>query len=370
MEETYTFTKKNTLAAKGIAITFLLLYHCFSQVSRLGGAEVSFWPLQQETAIRICRVMMNCVGMFAFLSVYGLTLSMKAKHPKYDFDGHEATLFVLKRYVKLVLTFTIPFFFCTGVTFITDTSRYKNGLWANIISVVMDFFGLGHLFDTQLLVNTWWYLSLEVLLIVFLPFALRFYKKYSWLMVIMFLLPGSFLIEKGVHLTKYLFVVPLAICFADQNVFGKLKTYSPVKNRVAGKGIKFICSTGILLALLVMWDSQWGYERFGFALNGLIPVAVIYWAYEFLLDIPVLHQILEFLGKHSANVFYIHTFIRTLWLRDVTYSFGHAALIWGFLMGSSILISIGLGVVKRVTRFDKISDFVLNGIVGWADRNL
>ena len=70
-----------------------------------GGAEVSFWPLPQNLAMLISLCMVHCVGMFAFLSVYGLTLSMKSKYPEYDFDGHTATLFVLKRYVKLVLTF-------------------------------------------------------------------------------------------------------------------------------------------------------------------------------------------------------------------------------------------------------------------------
>ena len=74
-----------------------------------------------------------------------------------------------------------------------------------------------------MLVSTWWYLSLEVLLIFFLPVALQIYRKYSWLIMMLFLLPGSFLIEKHVHLTKYLFIVPLAICFADQQVFERLK---------------------------------------------------------------------------------------------------------------------------------------------------
>ena len=48
MEQTIKFTKKNTLAVKGIAISFLLCYHCFSQTARMGGAEVSFWPLPQN----------------------------------------------------------------------------------------------------------------------------------------------------------------------------------------------------------------------------------------------------------------------------------------------------------------------------------
>ena len=133
MEQTIKFTKKNTLAVKGIAISFLLCYHCFSQTARMGGAKVSFWPLPQNLAMLISLCMVHCVGMFAFLSVYGLTLSMKSKYPEYDFDGHTATLFVLKRYVKLVLTFLVPFVFCVGVTFVTDTFRYPAGMFANII---------------------------------------------------------------------------------------------------------------------------------------------------------------------------------------------------------------------------------------------
>ena len=49
-----------------------------------GWAEVSFWPLPQNLAMLISLCMVHCVGMFAFLSVYGLTLSMKSKYPEYD----------------------------------------------------------------------------------------------------------------------------------------------------------------------------------------------------------------------------------------------------------------------------------------------
>ena len=114
--------------------------------------------------------------------------------------------------------------------------------------------------------------ELEVLLIFFLPVALQIYRKYSWLIVMLFLLPGSFLIEKHVHLTKYLFIVPLAICFADQQVFERLKSWKPLKSQALSKFLKFVVSTGMILALLMLWNSRWALERFEFMLNGLIPV--------------------------------------------------------------------------------------------------
>ena len=131
------FTKNNTLAVKGIAISFLLFYHCFSQASRMGGgASVDFTPLSREVAMMISRCMVQCVGLFAFLSVYGLTRSVKKKYQSFEFSGREGTLLVLERYLHLVLFFTVPFFFCMGVTFLTDTSSYAKGLVSTLVSIV------------------------------------------------------------------------------------------------------------------------------------------------------------------------------------------------------------------------------------------
>ena len=219
-------------------------------------------------------------------------------------------------------------------------------------------------------INTWWYLSLEILLIFFMPFLVRFYKRYGWLMVFMFLLIGSFMLEKHVHLTKYLLVAPLAVCFADQNVLERLREFHIVKNAVLNKLLKFILSTGALYVLCEMFNTQWGIDHFEFALNGVIPVLIVYWSYEFVIGIPGIRQILQFIGKHSANIFYIHTFIRAVWLRDPTYSLGHAAVIWLFILVVSLALSILLGVVQKIIRFDKFSAWISNSIISWADRTL
>ena len=78
---------------KGIAISFLLFYHCFSKKSRMGGMYVDFAPLSREAAMMISRCMVQCVGLFAFLSVYGLTRSVKKKYQSYEFSGKELCLY-------------------------------------------------------------------------------------------------------------------------------------------------------------------------------------------------------------------------------------------------------------------------------------
>ena len=119
-----------------------------------------------------------------------------------------------------------------------------------------------------------------------------------------------------------------------------------------------------------MGDTTVNIDHFEFALNGVIPVLIVYWSYEFVIGIPGIRQILQFIGKHSANIFYIHTFIRAVWLRDPTYSLGHAAVIWLFILVVSLALSILLGVVQKIIRFDKFSAWISNSIISWADRTL
>ena len=189
-------------------------------------------------------------------------------------------------------------------------------------------------------------------------------------MVFMFLLVGSFMLEKHVHLTKYLFVAPLAVCFADQNVLERLKAFCIVKNRFLNKILKLILCTGILYVLCKMFNMKWGTDHFEFVLNGTIPVLIVYMSYEFVIEIPGIRQILEFIGKHSANIFYIHTFIRAVWCKDFTYSLGHVAVIWLFILLSSLTISVMLGFVQKLIHFDQFSAWLTKRILGFADRNL
>ena len=66
------FSKNDTLAAKGAAIIFLIFYHCLSSESRLMGYSVDFAPMAKEDAFLVFESMNICVGMFAFLSSFGL----------------------------------------------------------------------------------------------------------------------------------------------------------------------------------------------------------------------------------------------------------------------------------------------------------
>ena len=371
MKNENTFTKKNTLAIKGLAIFFLIAYHCLSSEDRLFGTTVDFYPLSQATAMRIFLCMETCVGLFAFLSIYGMTLSVKKQYKSFEFTSHEGMLFTVKRYIHLVLTFLLPYFFCAGITLYQGgwMSRYRNGFSANLINVLTDILCIGNLFGTGKLVETWWYLSLEVVFIIFLPVMLKIYKKYSWLTVLMFLLPGSFVVfQADERMIKYLLLFPIAICFADNHVLERLKNFQIIRPFWINKLFKLIILTCVTIVMYRIFDSAWGLEHFKFLLNGILPVLVIWWAYEFLIWIPGISHILEFFGKHSADIFYIHTFIRAMWLKDLTYSFTYAWQIWLFVLLVSLIISLFLDALRKVLHYRQFTGWVTEHIINLCNK--
>lgn len=342
---------------KGIAILFLVCLHCVSQ-DRIQGLDINFWPLDADTANWWVRLTGQCVGMFVFLSVYGMTLSSKKQWSELAFTKKQAGISVLKRYLGLVFKFLIPFWVCFAVTYGLGIHRYTNGFWKNLFSMLMDILCIGNLFGVQMMIPTWWYMSLEVLLIVFLPLVLRFYKKYGWLSVGMTAVIGTIFCQslQENFMTKLLFAVPLAVCFADQEIFEKLKALMLVQNKIVNKIIKSCIAFGVIYILCVFRDKFLVNEtNFQFILLGLTPAVLIYFFYEFIIDLPILRQVLIFFGKHSANIFYIHSFVRGAWLKGVTYSFHSAWLIVAFVFAVTLIISILIEFVMSKTEYNRLT---------------
>lgn len=63
------FTRNNTLAAKAVGIIFMLSHHLFS------ASQLEIWKLDiSDEWIQFSAAGKLCVGIFIFLSGYGLTL--------------------------------------------------------------------------------------------------------------------------------------------------------------------------------------------------------------------------------------------------------------------------------------------------------
>lgn len=374
------FSKDDTLAIKGVAILFLLHYHNFYPVDKFEGYKVNFYPFHMGTMITLTKFLKICVAMFAFLSAYGLTLSLKKYDKNYCINGRQYSHYLKTRLPKLMWGYWFVFIFSCLLCAVMQRDRFElymedgglHGLMWGAFNIIADFLGLASLMNSPTLCGTWWYMSLALFIVIIVPFAARINKKYGFLTLSLLcvFIPrvlisnNSFSVGRENNLLRWVFAVVLGVMFAQKDFLVNMKSVQITGNEAVGKAIKFIISTLVVMLSCIVYVSLSGnasnltYE----IRDGVIPVFIIYYLYEFIIDIPVLRTVLMFIGKHSMNIFLFSSFIRGILFSDFTYSFEHWLLIDIVLLLTSIISSIIIEFIKKVIGYNKLLDVVLKKI--------
>lgn len=86
----------------------------------------------------------------------------------------------------------------------------------------------------------------------------------------------------------------------------------------------------------------------------VVPVFFICFCRYCIIRIPVIKNILEFLGRHSFTLFLTHSFIRYTYLNEFIYSFKNFMLIYVVLFSLSLLLAIVIDLIKKFVQYDKL----------------
>lgn len=357
------FSKNNTLALKGIAIMMMIFHHCFCAANRFKGYDVSFFPLNQNSVIEISLFFKICVSIFAFITGYGLMLSFSKLLKKEETTGKEIGKWTIGRLIKTLsgywIIVVLSLIICQLIDGRTGTVLFKNGPVGGMVSVIANFFGVSNLFGLENFNSTWWYMSIAILFIISIPIFAKMFKKYGHFIILALVIAIPRVIGWQFSSNTYiafLFPVLLGMICAEKNLMVRFANFQIIKkNKIANKVSKFIIETGIIILLYILYNNL-NMKQFWEIHFGIIPMFIILYLYEFFIDIPILKYILEFIGKHSMNIFLIHTFIRTTYMRDFTYSRGNFITIAFILLGISLAISIVLELFKKLIRYDKLTN--------------
>ena len=108
-----TFSKTETLKAKGIAILLLLFHHLFYSVEHIRVSGVICRIIDENTLLIIANNARVCVWIFVFLSAYGLSVKFKQSlnQPEVFLWNQTVKLLVPYQFV-LLLTWIICQLFC------------------------------------------------------------------------------------------------------------------------------------------------------------------------------------------------------------------------------------------------------------------
>ena len=357
-------TKKESNILKCLAILLMLAHHLFMYADQPDFPALVYGPLL-NTPARLAafgQLSKLCVTIFVFITAYGTTMSYRG-----DSMGDDRALMALstRRLVKLLasfqLVYLITFALCPlgGKSWFT---LYSPSRLENLFFALVDFLGLSYIIGTPSYNSAWWYMSLAVTLVLILPWLIKLSRRYGFFL----LLPGLLLVRwlnVEFVLFRYLLIVLLGILLAEYGVAEQIRAWYG-KARLPLKGLTLLCCLGLAGLVSVLWLRSG--DNLLDIYEALLCLPVCLLVLLTIARIPGLNGAAEFLGRHSMNIFFFHAFIYQNWFRDFTYSLGYPALIFLFLLGSSLLFSMAVEGLKKLLHFDR----QISRLSGWACRLL
>jgi len=362
------FTKEHTMQMKGIAIIILLFHHCFLNAQRWatvpyeklattkgwGYYPISFAPFSSHTIQYLASFSKICVAMFVFMTGYGMWVSYESQKKKTTMSNY-----IKKRMVTLMTGFLI-IFVVTEILAI-PTGRFIEVYghdFRSVVYMIIDALGLAKLLETPLFCLTWWYMSLAIVLIMIFPFVHSIMEKYQWVVVVAsIIVPRACGFGQSTDLFRYLLAYTLGMYFAQHDLLARIKEKFMEQN-VAGKLLFLIVSLIGLAVIIKCRQNAWiGWKYLDFW-DGFAAMYVIVISYIYILNGKWIVKGLGFLGKHSMNIFLIHSFYRDVFFHEFTYSFYYAWLDYIVLMAISLVTSIVLEWFKKLIRYEKFIDWV------------
>lgn len=362
------FTKEHTMQMKGIAIIILLFHHCFLNAQRWatvpyeklattkgwGYYPISFAPFSSHTIQYLASFSKICVAMFVFMTGYGMWVSYESQKKKTTMSNY-----IKKRMVTLMTGFLI-IFVVTEILAI-PTGRFIEVYghdFRSVVYMIIDALGLAKLLGTPLFCLTWWYMSLAIVLIMIFPFVHSIMEKYQWVVVVAsIIVPRACGFGQSTDLFRYLLAYTLGMYFAQHDLLARIKEKFMEQN-MAGKLLFLIVSLIGLAVIIKCRQNAWiGWKYLDFW-DGFAAMYVIVISYIYILNGKWIVKGLGFLGKHSMNIFLIHSFYRDVFFHEFTYSFYYAWLDYIVLMAISLVTSIVLEWFKKLIRYEKFIDWV------------
>ena len=99
------FSKKDTNVVKGVAIIAMLFHHCYVTEVSFKAHGVSFAPFSKGTVVSLALWSKVCVGIFVFLSAYGITLALKRLYDNGQYDRKNLSWTSSRRVWKILAGF-------------------------------------------------------------------------------------------------------------------------------------------------------------------------------------------------------------------------------------------------------------------------
>lgn len=344
----YQIHPKETLIIKAVAIIAMLVHHLFYEHPEFGG-----------TIINIGVIGKICVFLFVFLSGYGMTVSF----PKVSgrLVCAKTFFFILcRRLAKFFLNYWFVFFISIliGILFFNRPLEAAYGAKANLLkSFVRDFLGQQGFFSYNV---TWWFNAVIIALWIMFPFFyIAMKNKVMSICILIFLYMDPYVVMHYFHfvasgLATYIFPFTLGIFIALH-----IDWINNFLNKFSSNIVLYVS-----LVFAILFLVRCGFPIFPNYLSiPFGPVTSILIALAVVSLCRVTNRrfgFMQFVGKHSMNMYLTHTFIFGYFFHDFIYGFKYPILIFLALFVTSLLLSVCIEFIKNQIGFYKLQSKTVN----------
>ncbi len=348
--------KRESTIAKGLAVAMMLFHHLFLNEQEImsHGGNLTLLFLNQDQLISIAQSFKACVSVFVLISGYGMCVKLRR------INGGGYGLHVASRLVKLLLHYQVIYitFLLIGFLYpVHNASTVYGSLWnlRSWILLIIDFFGLATAFQTPTLNATWWYMSVAILLIAIAPIMYEFGKKFGYGTVIIVSLIGPMLMGLiSTSACRYLFVFCIGMSLAESGLVDRYENWK-AKNRGPSRYLLTLLTFLMFVFLLYARQIVVWCDPLAVIAEAVCAVLMCVLATELpsMIGTPIF-----ILGKHSMNIFLLHTFIFGYYWSQLIYVWNYPALIFIALLVLSLAFSWAIEKYKTFIRFDRLVEIV------------
>lgn len=335
------FTKEDTRVVKGVAVLCMLFYHLFQTAELVEKMGVVYAPLSLDGLLLISGFGNICVAIFVFLSAYGLSRGFYVEQMNFG-RLPEMLRYATRRGAKLCLHFSIMFITINLIWF----SKFDyGGLYGKnkqgVLYLLLDMFGLAEVFDTPTLNATWWYMEIAILMVFLVPILYLIVEKLGWYVLFpAILLPLVFALHPDFQ--RYYFVMIMGVVAAKEGWIEKLLNW---KLPFFGKAVLGVA--GLVFCVLVR-QNYVVYTYFAYLFDAPIALFMIWFCTDIIGRSKILRFLLNKLGTHSMNIYFVHTFFYMAIYQKEIYSFKYTLLILAVLVFVCYIFSVVLEFLKRL----------------------
>lgn len=307
--------KKDSEIVKGIAILCMYFHHLywtgvadryekFHLTGLIGSAHTT------QLIGDACKV---CVYLFAFISAYGITRTGGGYT-----SGNIPAQNGIRRLISFMKGFGSCFLFCLLLSYLFHLHHGAAEAWGEsrincLIGILSNVTGLAGVVGVSWFNASWWYVSLAIFLMFFVPvlhMAVRKIGLIQAVLVTLFIVP--FLGLNTVNgKAGYLLVVVLGVVAAEGYAFENLEGY--LKERKALNAFLIgviILSIGALVIIRPRVSA-------GYLINTIMAVLIITLVSICIRYIPWLSSGFAFLGRHSMYMWLTHAFLPRTGFRNL-----------------------------------------------------